>query len=383
MSSLVFPLIGYAITHSAALAGLATTAVFAGRIATRLPVGALVDRWPRNRTLIVANLAAGAAYTSLAVAALAGGLSLAHLVVAGVVSGVCDSFIRPAASASIRTVVLAEGLPVAYARLNASDHAVQLVGPPVGGALFSVAHGLPFVVDAASYVLATVCVAFVRTPLVAPDADGTPRTIRRDIADGLRYLWGETAVRAMMIWGGIINLGMALVLVTITLRLVRAGVHPAAIGAIETAAAVAGLLGALVAARIVTRVRTGRLAVLTGAACALTVVPIAFTTDVAVIGTLLAIGTFLLPANNSGISAYVAARVPNRMQGRFNAAAGFIAEGLLPLGPVVAGVLLASTGGLTATLVGAGVVALSLLPIVLSHEVRTLGRPDQWRPAEG
>jgi MFS family permease len=383
MSTLVFPLISYAITHSAALAGLATTAVFAGRIVTRLPVGALVDRWPRNRVLIIANVVAGVAYTSLGIATLAGGLTLAHLVVAGLVSGVCDSFIRPAASASIRTVVPPADLPVAYARLNASDHAVQLVGPPVGGALFSVAHGLPFVVDAVSYVLAAGCVARVRTPLPAPDPDGSPRGIRREIAHGLRYLWGEAAVRAMMIWGGLLNLGMVVVLVTITLRLVRAGVHPAAIGAIDTVAAVAGLLGALVAARIVARTRTGRLTFGTGCVSALTVVPMAFTTNVGVIGGLLAVATFLMPANNSGISAYIAARVPDRMQGRFNAAAGFVSEGLLPLGPVLAGVVLAGAGGVAATLAGAAVVASSLLPIVLNHEVRTLGRPDQWQPSEG
>ena len=382
MSVLVFPLIGYAITHSAGLAGIATTAVFAGRVATRLPVGALVDRWPRNRVLMLTNLVAGAAYASLGGAALAHALTLAHLVSAGVVSGICDSFIRPAASASIRTVVSASQRPVAYARLNASDHAVQLIGPPVGGALFSVAHGLPFVVDAVSYVASALCVAGVRTPLPAPARGETPSTIRRDVLEGLRYLWSEAGVRAMMLWGGILNLGVTIVMVSITLRLVRAGVHPAAIGAIDAVASVAGLLGALMAAPIVRRSRTGLLTIVAGAVITLTEVPIAFTTHVVIIGALLAVGTFLVPANNSGISAYIAARVPDRMQGRFNSAAGFVAEGLQPLGPVIAGVVLAGAGGAAATLTGAAVVALSLVPVVSTREVRRLGRPDEWQPAE-
>jgi len=383
MSVLVFPLIGYAITHSAALAGIATTAVFAGRIVTRLPVGALVDRLPRNRVLVVTNVVAALAYGSLGAAALAGALTLPHLIVAGLASGVCDSFIRPAASASIRTVVPREQLAVAYSRFNASGHAVQLVGPPIGGALFAFAHGLPFVVDAVSYLLAALCVASVRTPLPAPDHDGTPRTIRRDIAEGLRYLWSEVAVRAMMIWGGVINLGMTIVLVGITLRLVRAGVHPAAIGAIDAVASVAGLLGALVAAPLVRRTPTGPLTIATGAVAALAVVPTAFTTNVVAIGALLALGTFLMPANNAGISAYIASRVPDAMQGRFNSAAGFVAEGLQPAGPVLAGGLIAGAGGAVATLTGAAVVALSLVPIVVTREVRRLGRPGEWQPAEG
>ena len=382
MSVLVFPLIGYAITHSAAMAGIATTAVFVGQAATRLPIGALVDRWPRNRVLLATNLVAAAAYGSLGAAALAHALTLAHLIAAGVLSGICDSFIKPAASASIRTVVPKQQLPVAYSRLYASDHAVQIVGPPAGGALFAVAHGLPFLVDATTYVLAALGIARVRTPLPAPERSGTPSTIRRDVAAGLRYLWSETAVRAMMIWGGVINLGVTMVFVGITLRLVRAGVHPAAIGAIDTVASVAGLLGAMVAAPILRRSRTGRLTVATGAAVALSVVPAAFTTNVAVIGALIAAGTFLLPANNSGISAYIASRVPDAMQGRFNSAAGFVAEGLQPAGPVLAGVLVAAAGGAVATLVGAGVVALSLVPVLATREVRTLGRPEQWQSAD-
>jgi hypothetical protein len=380
MSVLVFPLIGYAITHSAALAGIATTAVFSGRIVTRLPVGALVDRWPRNRVLLLTNVIAAAAYASLGAAALADALTLPHLVLAGLASGVCDSFIRPAASASIRTVVAQEQLPVAYARLNASGHAIQLIGPPTGGALFAVAHGLPFVVDAVSYVLAALFITRVRTPLPAPARGAALRSIRRDVAEGLRYLWAATAVRAMMIWGGVINLGMTIVLVGITLRLVRAGVHPAAIGAVDAVASVAGLLGALVAAPIVRRCRTGPLTIATGAAIGLTVVPTAFTTNVLLIGALLALGTFLTPANNSGISAYIASQVPDAMQGRFNSVAGFFAEGLQPAGPVLAGVLVAGAGGAAATLTGAGVVALSLVPILATREVRTLGRPDQWSP---
>src|SRR6202008_953051 len=48
MSVLVFPLVGFAITGSTLLAGLATTAVLLGSVVARLPAGALADRWPRG-----------------------------------------------------------------------------------------------------------------------------------------------------------------------------------------------------------------------------------------------------------------------------------------------------------------------------------------------
>jgi len=83
---------------------------------------------------------------------------------------------------------------------------------------------------------------------------------------------------------------------------------------------------------------TGATTMTTGLILAAVVVPMAWTTEVPVIGALLAVGTFLLPANNAGIGAYLSFVTPDEMQGRLNSAAGFVSDGLTPLAPVVAGV---------------------------------------------
>jgi hypothetical protein len=158
-------------------------------------------------------------------------------------------------------------------------------------------------------------------------------------------------------------------------------VHPAAIGAIDGIAAAAGLVGAAVASRHTNRLPTGATTMMTGLVLAAVVVPIAWTTDVRVIGALLAIGTFLLPANNAGIGAYLSFVTPDDMQGRLNSAAGFVSDGLTPLAPVVAGALLATIGGTAGMLVGAAVVAGSVVPLLLEPSVRRLGRPAEWSPA--
>jgi hypothetical protein len=107
----------------------------------------------------------------------------------------------------------------------------------------------------------------------------------------------------------------------------------------------------------------------------------AWTTNVAIIGGLLAVGFFLLPANNSGISAYLVSVTPDRLQGRVNAAGGFIANGIQPIAPAIAGALVGAAGGRTATIIGAACVAGSLLPLLSSRAIRGLGRPDSW-PAD-
>lgn len=376
MSTLVLPLLAYAITGSTAQAGLAGAAVVLGEVLLRLPAGALVDRYARSRVLLVANLVGAVLYAALAVATLTGTLTLAGLVVVGVVSGGVDAFISPASSAAIRAVVPAAQLPAAYGNLLARERAAGLVGPPTGGALYSLARGVPFVVDAISYLAAAVSLRWLRHPLLPPDGERT--TIRRGMAEGLRFVWGHVGVRVLMIWGGLFNLAVGYLFTSVTLRLVRAGVHPAAIGLVETIASVAGLAGALVVPLVVNRVRTGRFTVATTLVMAAVVAPMAWTTDVVVIGALQAAAIFLIPANNAGISAYLASVVPDRLQGRVNSAAGFVSNGLSPLAPVLAGVLLAVLGGRVATVIGAALIAATVLPLLASATVRDLGRPDTW-----
>lgn len=377
MSVLVFPLIGYAITGSVVQAGLATTAVLLGEAVARLPAGALVDRWARGRVLLLANLAGAVLYGSLAGATLAHHLTLAHLIAAGFLGGVADSFFAPASSAAVRTVVPREQLPIAYSQLQARQHAADLVGPPLGGALYSVARGLPFLVDAVTYTVSALAITWLRT-LPAPDGGTARLSVFGDVAEGLRFVWGQPVIRAILVWGAMINFSITFVMVTVMLRLVRAGVHPAAIGLVDAIAAGAGLLGALLAPLIIRRARTGLTTVATGLMLAVVVVPMAWTTNVAVIGGLLAAGVFLLPANNAGIGAYLVSVTPDRLQGRVNSAGGFIANGVQPVAPLLAGVLVGTAGGWTATITGAALVAASLVPLLSSRSIRTLGRPDTW-----
>jgi predicted MFS family arabinose efflux permease len=305
-----------------------------------------------------------------------GRLTLAHLVIAGFVSGATDAFASPAVSATVRTIVPRSQLPLAYTRLEARSRAASLIGPPLGGALYSVARAVPFLVDAVSYTVESVAITRLRTPLPAPNL--RRQSMRADVAEGLRFVWVNVGVRAMMIWGGLINFAGSYVFVAVTLRLIQAGTHPAAIGLVETAAAVAGLLGALVAPLILRRAPTGSLTIVFTLVMAVLIVPQAWATNVVVVGALLAAGTFLVPANNAGISAYMVSVVPDELQGRVNSAAGFIANALVPLGPVLASVALALVGGVTSLLIGAVATAATALPLLASRTIRELGPPDRW-----
>ena len=379
MTALVLPIIAFAVTGSTTRAGLVGTVALVATLVVRLPAGALVDRWRRDRVLLLSNLAGAALFASVVAAAATDSLTLAQLLVVAGLGGVRDAFFSPAMSAAVRTVVPEPARPLAYSRIEARGHGAAIVGPPLGGALYSVARWVPFLVDAVSFAASAFAVTRLRTALPAPAASG--HSVRADAVDGVRYLWRHRVVRALMLWGAVLNLAGMVVFVGVTLRLVRAGVHPATIGLIDTIASAAGLLGALLAPRVIARVPTSLLTITTALVVAAVFAGMAPTSSVWEIGALFAIGTFLLPANNAGISSYLAFAVPDEMQGRFNAAAGFVAGGLAPAGPVLAGALLATVGGAATTVVGAGLVAASIVPLLLSREALSLGRPDTWAAA--
>ena len=378
MSLLVFPLLGYALSGSTRVAGLATTGVLVGSLLAALPAGVVVDRTSRRRVLVVANLAGAASFAVLAVLALTDTLTITAMVLLGAVSGAADAFVGPANGAATRAVVPREELPEALAQSQARHHAAELAGPPLGGALYSLARPLPFVVDALTFLVAAAAVTRVRHPLPAPAEQVERPPMVRSLLEGLRFLWESRVMRAMMGWAALNNLAGTYLGVLITLRLVQAGVAPAAIGAISTIAAVAGLVGAVLAPALVRRVPTGVMTVATGLVSALALLGTAFTTDVVLIGLGYAAAILLFPATNSGISGYATAIVPDALQGRMFSAAGVVGAGATPRAPQLAGGGGARVGGAAPTVVGVVVLGLAVGPILLTRETRTLGRPSTW-----
>ncbi len=379
MSFFLFPIVGYAITGSTALAALAGTAFTLGSVLVSLPAGVWVDRWSRRTTMQLSNLAGAFFYATLVVAMVLDHLTLAHLIVAAFLTGVVGRFFGPAETAAIRTVVPTDQLATAFSQNEARQHLANLIGPPVAGALYAVVRWVPFLGDAVSYLVSAAAVGRIRSPLPAPPrSEQSVSGMRADIAEGLRFLWNSMVLRAIVLFACIVNFAALALFIALTLKLLRAGVQPAAIGLIDTIGAVAGIGGSIVAPAIIKRVPTGPLSIAVAVVVSVAVVPMAFTNNVVYVGLLVAGALFLLPAGNASILAYLVAITPDRLQGRVQSALGFSASALQPAGPIVGGGLLALFGGEPAMIAMAVVICLSGLPLFLSRDIRHLGTPDTW-----
>ena len=182
----------------------------------------------------------------------------------------------------------------------------------------------------------------------------------------------------MMVWGMCSNLVINALFVAATLRLIQQGFAPWSIGLVETAAGVCGILGAVVAPRIIERTATGVLTVAVAWSFVPLLVPLIFWNNPAVVMVSLSTGVFLNPAGNAGIGSYKMAVTPPELVGRVQSTGQFLTWSTLPLAPVLGGALLALVGGPATMAALAGLAAAVALIPTLSRTVRSVPRPAEW-----
>ena len=381
VSMFVFPLLAFALTGSTLAAAAAEALHLLGLVGALLPAGVLADRLDR-RLLMRASSAAGLLlYGSLAVAGATGGLGLPHLLAVALLTGVAAGVFLPAETAAVRAVVTTEELPTALSQVQARQHVASLLGAPVGGLLYAATRWLPFAADALSYLLALVLVGRIRTDLRPPAPTGPRRRALDDVVEGLRHTWSRPFLRVLLVWSPLVNLVVNALFFVSILRLIAAGFPPVQIGLVETAAGLAGLLGALAAPWIIARVPTGRLTIASAWAFVPLLVPLALWNHPVVVAAALGTGLLLNPAGNAGIGSYRVAVTPDELQGRVQSTMQFVSMSSMPLSPVLAGALLHGLGGTGAMAVlGVLTAATALIP-TLSRSVRSVPRPDRWGEA--
>ena len=163
--------------------------------------GVFLDRWKRERVLVVANLVRSMLVVGTATLAFLGVTGLAFFASALAVLSV-NRFILSALSASLPHVVELDRLVAANALSTTAGTVVAIIGGGVAVGVRSIVgsndHGAAaiLVVAAASYVASAMTAMRIPRELLGPDADpDRPETaealrrVARGITDGAQHLW--------------------------------------------------------------------------------------------------------------------------------------------------------------------------------------------------
>ena len=378
VSLFVFPLLAFHLTGSLLAAAAAEALHLLGLAAALLPAGVLADRTDRRRMMRLASGSGALLYTSLAVAGAAGSLSIGHLMVVALLTGVGAGVFAPAEISAVRSVVSAAELPTALSQNQARQHVAGLLGAPLGGLLYGVTRWLPFAAGALTFAVSWLLLGRIRTDLSAPATTRPRRRPRQDIAEGLRHTWSRPLFRVILVWAPLTNLVVNALFFVAVLRLIEGGFDPVHIGLVSTAAGVSGILGAVVAPAIISRVPTGWLTILAAWSFLPLLVPLALWNHPAVVAAALGVGLFLNPAGNAAMASYRIAVTPAELQGRIQSTMQFVSMSAMPLSPVLAGLLMSGLGGGGAVAALGGLTALVALIPTLSRTVRAVPRPAVW-----
>jgi MFS family permease len=335
-----YPLLVLALTHSPAEAGAVGFANVLPYALFALLAGVVADRVDRKRLMIAMDLVRAAAMASIVAALAAGVLTFWQVAAVAFVEGSAFVFFNIAEVGALRSVVPARQLPEAAAAEQSRYAAVTLAGPSVGGALFGLGRSLPFLADAVSYGASILTLTWMRTPF-QEERERDPAPLRTQIREGVSWLWSHAYLRtsALIFAGGnFVFSGIYLVFVVIAKR---HGLSPAAIGLLIAVFGVASLAGSLVAPRVA-KLLSIRAIMLGNEWLGAVIILCAFAPGPYVLLACTLPIAFFSPSLNSVVIGYRTAITPDHLVGRVSSVARNLAQLAAPLGPLVAGLLLAA-----------------------------------------
>ncbi|MFE5173603.1 MFS transporter [Streptomyces sp. NPDC056634] len=387
-----------------------------------LLAGAWVDRWRTRTVMVLADVGRALALGAAAVAGLLGALGLPALLVAGFAAGALSVFFDVAYQSSLVRLVERDQLVRGNSALEGSRSAAQIAGPALGGALVSLLSA-PIAAVSGALLFALSCLSIrrirrreslpeatrersqrlqeptqecshphpeptqdlsQRPPEPTQEPPRRPPRVWRRIREGLRFVVGDTSLRAVCLASAAFQFSLAATMTVYLLFLPRElHLSGTEVGLALAATGPGALLGSLLAARLPGRFGHG--VVLVSAAAlgdgAFLFVPAlhgsSAGTVLALVAVSLVFGTFgqLVNVTVMGVRQ---ALTPDGMQGRAAATITFVGMGLTPLGSLLGGFLADEWGLRPSLAVTAAGMLLSPLLMSLSPLAR-LGRtlPDR------
>lgn len=425
LAVLALPLLALTVTGEPTQAGIIGAVGSVVILVTSLYGGGLADRHDRARLLILGaafsvGLAAG--FTALIVT---DALSFAVLLGIEIVLSAQYGLFGMAGEAILKDIVPADALGRAQAANQARNAILRLGATPLGGVLLAIGGWLIGVAMLASSLLeagaALVLAQMRKTDAVAGrtgdpeapgDADhrqasgGAPQAsggaplasaVTADAAnhaddpiiasrpnalaatrESVTWLMQRHDLRPILFVMTLINLGFNTAATAIIYTLQQRGESPAVIGLLGSAIGAATLLGALIATPLVTRVRSGAIALtsLALSTAAMSILP--FTTSVPVIIAAPAVALLLTPALNAGLLGYAMVAIPTELVGRVRSAMMVIVSGAMPLAPLIAGVGLSTVGAQWTFAIAAGCCVATVVLALFTPALRALPVESGW-----
>jgi len=361
MTLVALPVFLYQRTGSATLTGLLAAVEAVPYLVLGLPVGALVDRWDRRRTMVASSVLSAVVLTGVPLADMTGVLTDAQLLLTAATVSCLFVFFDAAGFGALPSIVGKENLAAATGTMMSVSTVINLLGPLVGGvAVTTLGGSAVLALDGLSYLVAAGVLLGVRW--TAEPSTTERRRLGRDIAEGVAYLWSHRWIRPLTLLGAASSVSAGAVsglLVVVAVRRFGLDQQDPVIGMLYGAVALGGLIAGVGLPGVQRRRATGTIAACGLAASWAGLVLWSVTSDWRV-G--LAVLVVWQAATSTVILNGIVVRqalTPARLQGRVNTTARMIAWGGTPLGAAIGGLLADALSTTAALLLASSAVGLA------------------------
>ncbi|OJV81058.1 MAG: MFS transporter [Cellulomonas sp. 73-92] len=380
------PLLVASRTHDAFLVALAAMVEWLPPLLFGLWAGVLTDRLDRRRLVIAVDVVRVVVLLALATAVALDAAPIALVLAALFLLATAETFADNTTGTLVPMLVPRTDLAVANARAQAGFIGMnQLVGPPIGAALFALAQFSPVAVDAVLIAAGAVLVSRVRLPEHGTRPDER-RRVREDVVEGVRWVWRHAAVRTLVLTILIFNVtyGAAWSVLVLYARQ-RLGLGAVGFGLITTMQALGGLVGVLAYGWLTRRITLANLMRIGLVIETCTHLALALTTRAwLAMAIFFVFGAHAFVWGTTSITVRQRA-VPTALQGRANSVNLVGVFGGLVVGSGIGGAL-AQRFGVTAPFwfaFGGSAVFVVLIWRQLRHVAHTDARPDEPGPEAG
>lgn len=374
------PLLVFKLTGSALNLGLIMAFEFLPYLLFGLLIGAWVDRVDRKHMMISTDVVRAVVIGTIPLLAAFGLLTVWWIYAVGFVSSTLKIAFDAGEFAAIPSLVGTDDLVKANGRVQASYSTAFFLGPLLAGALVAVMPVQDVLVfDALSFLVSAFALALVRRSFNAEeDGEKTVAGIRRDVVEGLRYVLGHPVLRNISIMMALINL----VIVTTQAQLVlfakeRLDAADSQVGILYSAGALGIVFLSLAAGPIRERVSFSKAALGALMLDGLLIIGFAsigsYWVAVPVWALVMGVAVFF-NINTTSLRQQI---VPNHMLGRVQSIAAVLAWSAIPVGSLLGGLAIESTGNVALVY---GVIGALVFLIALSFCFTALGHAESYLP---
>lgn len=383
VGAIAYPWLASAVTRDPVLISLIVVAQRLPWLLFTLPAGVITDRMDRRKLMVAMDVVRALVTSGIAIAVIGvgdrlpspgdiaagsvGGTDLGLylvLIVAAVLMGMAEVLRDNAAQTFMPAIVAADQLERANGNLWGAEMVMNsFLGPPLGSVLLGIGLALPFFLDAGSFAVAAGLVFLIggdfRSRSRSVAQSGSKVDWKGEIKEGFLWLWKHPVLRPMAVILGFLNASGMIMFATFILfaqenldletGLFSGVLRPVAefFGADTVAAfifsllmmagAVGGVLGSMLAPKVAARMGKGPALAMAIAFGGITSAVTGLATRWWIVFLMFVIGTFTALVWNVITVSFRQSIIPDALLGRVNSVYRFFAWGMMPIGSIIGG----------------------------------------------